>query len=245
MPKAKRGFFMKWVLLTVFLSFSGQGIDGGVIAGTLSDSMIISNVEGAKGMPVNQSQTEAGKTVKLSDSQGKQQDKPIRTKVLYNFAEGSSIDQWRPVNDTVMGGRSRSTAQKAETGPLRFTGILSLENNGGFASLRSFGPVHDLTAYDGLILRLRGDGKRYYFNLRNSQASAAANFRLAFDTRPGQWIEVRIPFSQLQAVWRGQNYPYPVTFDPSRIVSMGILIADKQQGPFELEIEWIKAYQEN
>jgi len=196
-------------------------------------------------MPINQSQTKAGKTVKLSGSHGNQSDKPIRTKVVFDFTEGSSIDQWRPVNDTVMGGRSRSTAQKAESGPLRFTGIVSLENNGGFASLRSFGPLHDLNAYDGLILRLRGDGKSYYFNLRNSQASAAPNFRLAFDTQSGQWSEVRIPFSQLQAVWRGQNYPYPVTFDPSRIVSMGILIADKQQGPFELEIEWIKAYQEN
>lgn len=196
-------------------------------------------------MPINQRQTGAGKSVKQSASQGKQLDKPKHTKVLYDFTQGSSIEQWRPVNDTVMGGRSRSTAQKAKSGSLRFTGIVSLDNNGGFASLRSFGPVHDLAAYDGLILRLRGDGQRYYFNLRNSQGFAAPNFRLAFDTQSGQWSEVYIPFSQLQAVWRGQSYPYPVTFDPSRIVSMGILIADKQQGPFELEIEWIKAYQEN
>jgi monofunctional biosynthetic peptidoglycan transglycosylase len=148
---------------------------------------------------------------------------------------------WRSIDDVVMGGVSRSD-MVVKDGIATFRGEVSLENNGGFASVRSMPEVHDLRGYDGLVLRVRGDGNRYAFRLRNSAAFDGASFQVRLRPPPGEWVEIAIPFSDFVPVFRGRRLAGHPPLDPSRIMTFGLLISDKQEGPFQLDIQWIRGW---
>lgn len=150
--------------------------------------------------------------------------------------------QWRVINDGVMGGLSQSNivATNHKTG--LFTGELSLENNGGFASVRTMvGPV-DLSESAGIEIKVRGDGRTYQLRLRNDGRTDGLTYRATFKTRDGKWFSVRIPFEHFVPSFRGEIIEDAPPLDPSRIHQVGFLIADKVSGPFSLEIEFVQAW---
>jgi hypothetical protein len=53
---------------------------------------------------------------------------------------------------------------------------------------------------------------------------------------------VQIPFQDLVPVHRGSRVSNAPPFDARRIATFGLLISNKQAGPFRLEIERILAY---
>lgn len=160
--------------------------------------------------------------------------------VLVDFSHAGS-GPWAIVNDDVMGGLSSSQVEVTEAGTFLFTGSVSLENNGGFASTRTRTDDLDLSRHDGVVLRVRGDGRRYQFRLRTSGSSRGVAYRAEFETRAGEWQEVYLPFDSFRASFRGRFPRGEGPLDPARIRQMGFLIADKVEGPFRLEVAWIKA----
>ena len=87
-------------------------------------------------------------------------------KMLYDFSDAEAADGWTAINDVVMGGVSSSVLEATEDRTVLFVGRVSLENNGGFASIRSAPRRWDLGAYSGIAMRFRGDGRRYKLNLK-------------------------------------------------------------------------------
>lgn len=147
---------------------------------------------------------------------------------------------WRVVLDGVMGGLSSGRMSTPEDGVLRFTGRLRLENNGGFSQIRR-AVNGGFEGANGIALRVRGDGRTYQFNLRASNARMmAGGYETTFDTVAGEWIEVRIPFSDFELTSFGRRVRGP-ELDPSRIESIGITLADKTPGEFRLDIDEIRA----
>ncbi len=160
---------------------------------------------------------------------------------LEHFQDSKSIKGWRAVNDGVMGGLSSGGPSWNGRG-LRFSGNLSLENNGGFSSIRKQGDL-DLAKFDGIRLRVRGDGREYQVRLNTNARFRGwpVSYSGSFSARPNEWVEVDIPFAELEQSFRGlrlRNYP----FDPSKIEMLGLMLADKRPGPFSIEVEWIQAY---
>ena len=143
------------------------------------------------------------------------------------------------VNDGVMGGRS-SGGPSVANGTLSFIGVLSLANNGGFASVRSVGRDFDLSDVSAMVLRVRGDGRRYQLRLATEARyrGMAVSYGAAFDTTAGQWIEVRLPLVTLAPTVRGSAMQGP-PLDASQVQEIGLLIADKREGAFALEVDWI------
>ncbi|MCK7593624.1 CIA30 family protein [Pseudomarimonas salicorniae] len=147
---------------------------------------------------------------------------------------------WAVVNDGVMGGLSRSAVAERD-GLLQFRGVLSLENNGGFASIRSRGLAGlDLAGSGALQLRVRGDGRRYQL-----RAYGSARYRgrevayvAEFDAPADVWHEVSIDIGSMQPRFRGMALEGPA-LEASDINGLGLLIADKLEGPFALEVDWI------
>ena len=144
------------------------------------------------------------------------------------------------VNDGVMGGISRSSFV-VTNGSAIFQGDVSLENNGGFASVRTRPQVMDCAGLDAFVLRVRGDGKRYKFTARTRSDWNSPQHQLQFSTKAGTWQELRLPLDQFKASFRGRSLPDEPALDPAALVSVGFLIADKQTGPFRLEIGSIRA----
>lgn len=163
-------------------------------------------------------------------------DKPV---MLFDFSKPAVASEWKTVNDNVMGGVSEGRVGVTENA-LQFYGSLSLENNGGFASARSPATRIDLSKYDGLIFRIRGDGRDYYLNVRVPTEQIAFSYRASFKTEQGKWMEVRMPFADLQPTSFGRIVENAEAFNPGNVESLGFLLADKKAGPFKLEIAWIK-----
>ncbi len=168
----------------------------------------------------------------------------LTQQVIFDFSTPEALRAWRSIDDGVMGGRSRSQIMAGPEGSAIFAGIVSLENNGGFASVRSGAGRWDLAGFDGIILRVRGDGKRYGFNIRLSELFLPLRYELTFDTEPDRWQRVTLPFEAMRAMAFGTPLPLAPDLNPRRIRSFGFIIADAQAGPFRLEISAISAYRE-
>lgn len=159
---------------------------------------------------------------------------------LFRFDQPESSKQWQSVNDGVMGGRSDGRFRISEDKTMEFFGTLSLENNGGFASVRARGGNLALNQDDVIVARIRGDGREYNINLYSQRNRYS--YRQSFKTKEGEWIEVEFPLDKFSATWRGQRFPNE-KLDPSTLTGLGFLLGDKKPGPFKLEVEWIKVGQ--
>lgn len=165
----------------------------------------------------------------------------LESRPLFRFEEEGSIRPWRPVHDRVMGGVSSGSAGWSD-GAARFTGLLSLDNNGGFASFRAARELPDLSEYDGVRLRVRGDGQVYQLGLRSGGRSRAVGWRAPFGTDRGEWTTVTLPFSDFAPTWRGRVVRDSGPIDASAFGEVSVVIADGQEGPFEIEVASIEAW---
>jgi monofunctional biosynthetic peptidoglycan transglycosylase len=160
-------------------------------------------------------------------------------RVLFDFSEPDAAKAWVNVNDGVMGGVSDGRFKITDNKTMEFFGTLSLENNGGFASVRARPTEVNLKSSDSIFARVWGDGREYTFNLYVSRDSGRYSFRQTFKTNRGEWIEVSLPVDKFVATWRGRVFP-DQKLDPSKVNSVGFLLADKKAGRFKLEVDWIR-----
>ena len=157
-----------------------------------------------------------------------------QTAMLDNFENDRG---WHAVNDNVMGGRSLGQVIVRD-GRLQFEGSINTQG-GGFASIRRTIEVGELLGAKAVSLRLRGDGRQYRLTLRDNKQvrGRSVSYQAGFSTSPkGQWQNVRIELKGLRASLFGQ--PMAVgEVDLGSVWSIGIIIADGQDGPFALQLD--------
>ncbi len=163
---------------------------------------------------------------------------PART--LYNFQDVKEQRSWFPLHDNVMGGVSTGTFKFTKNHTLIFSGKVSLENHGGFASIRSKTDVMNLEGVKKFKLRIKGDGKFYHFNISSSNFIADPGFQAQFKTKKDTWQEVTLNLEDFSPAF-GSTYSKD-HLKMSEIKLMGVVISDKQAGKFKIEVDWIKAY---
>ncbi len=178
----------------------------------------------------------------ISSAMGNSNNSSSNQRVLFNFETSEKFDDWLIVDDGVMGGLSQSNIFLSDSSTAVFQGIVSLENNGGFSSTRTTPRPYDLDGYSGILLRVKGDGKKYQFQLQTNDRFDGISYRYHFETENGKWISIKVPFIDCIPVFRGRILSGRGPLLPKQIQQIGFLISDKQAGPFKLEIEWIKAY---
>lgn len=162
-------------------------------------------------------------------------------------------ETWGAVDDVVMGGVSESQITLGN-GVALFSGVVSTANSGGFASVRTrnFSPPLDLSAFQGIDLRVKGDGQRYKFLIRTTQSWDGLAYSYSFDTLANQWITVRIPFADLRPVFRAKIVADAAPFKASQVISFqmmlskfeydGALNPSFRTGLFQLQLETIAAF---
>ncbi len=169
---------------------------------------------------------------------------PEGERTIFDFSDPQSVASWGFIDDRVMGGISRSRFESTESNTAVFSGNVSFERGGGFASVRTRPGTYDLSSYAGLTVRMRGDGKTYKLSLTTDRAFDSLTYRSRFTTEPGTWITVKIPFDRFQPTYRGNVVPDAPPLNSRSIRTFGFLISDRQGGSFQLEIAWIKAYRD-
>jgi monofunctional biosynthetic peptidoglycan transglycosylase len=145
-----------------------------------------------------------------------------------------SIEHWTAVNDGVMGGVSSGTMTEIAEG-LSFRGNLSLENNGGFSSVRKL-VREDASKTRGVRLTVRGDGRRYQLRLRQDREFDGVAWRVEFETRH-TWQTLEFDYSEFVPVFRGREVRSAGPVDPAQISQIGFLIADSKPGAFQLDVQ--------
>ena len=207
-------------------------------------------------------------------------DSDIVRQNAFDFTQTSSnISAWGALDDVVMGGvsegafflkaRAQSEIGRSETGRFEadqeqlaepqsavFAGQISTRNSGGFSSVRTrnFEPAFNFAGWAGLWLRVKGDGQRYKFIVRNSQAWDSPAYVYIFDTVADEWIDVKVPLAKLVPTFRTKTVPSATPFNPSQTVSFQLMLSKFEYdgrlnpsfsaGPFELAVAKIEAYRQ-
>jgi NADH dehydrogenase [ubiquinone] 1 alpha subcomplex assembly factor 1 len=156
--------------------------------------------------------------------------------VIFDFNKESDISNWEIVNDAVMGGQSSSNFFLNEEGHGVFKGLVSLENNGGFSSLRIRFKQKNIKGYKKILIHLKGDGKRYQFRAKTKKDDQQAYIHY-FETT-GEWQTIEMILIALEPTFRGRKLTMP-NFPAEELEEVGFLIGNKVNEHFELLIDKI------
>ena len=159
---------------------------------------------------------------------------------ILDFAGPDSAQQWQAVNDGVMGGVSDGRFKITEEKTLEFFGTLSLENNGGFASVRTKPTELGIKAGDTLVVRVKGDGREYVMNIYTKSRRMAFSYRAPLPTTKDEWTEVEIPLADFVPTAFGRRVQGMGPVEPDQINWLGFMLSDKKPGKFQMQVEWVK-----
>jgi hypothetical protein len=159
-----------------------------------------------------------------------------KLKNIYNFSKATDIKEWRIVNDDVMGGTSKSSLSLTNAGQGKFSGFVSLANNGGFASIQLNTSVQLSKELKFIVLRVKGDGKTFEFRLK-SKLSQAESYVKPFKTS-GDWEIIRLKISEFYPQYRGRKLNI-ANFNFDSIEQLSFLISNKKEENFDLLIDSI------
>lgn len=155
---------------------------------------------------------------------------------LFDFNGGSSLSNWYVVDDVVMGGRSDGRFELNNDGHGVFCGEVSLANNGGFSSVRYRFDKKDINGIQYCKIRLKGDGKRYQFRVKNDARDAHVYIHY-FETS-GSWEVISIPLAEMHPSYRGRWLRRP-NYTAQELSEIAFLIGNKQNEFFCLQLDWI------
>lgn len=159
--------------------------------------------------------------------------------LVIDFTSKHAGELWRVLNDNVMGGRSKGGFEMGES-TLYFSGRTNT-NGGGFSSIRTVPIELDLSGSENIKLRVKGDGRRYIFTMQTTARATwffRVNYWHTFETKADEWTEVTLPLEDFYPTHHGRRLRGP-RLDTSDIRGLGLMIYDKQDGPFALEVDWI------
>jgi len=158
---------------------------------------------------------------------------------LIDFADEGATTGWHPIDDVVMGGVSHSMLQSYSRGIACFSGVVSLQHGGGFASVRTEPRQWNTAGASAFVVRCRGDGRHYKFTVRTDDGFDGVQYQARFQPPRGEWAEVELPVASFVASFRGRPVTGAGPLDPGKIRQLGLMVSDKQAGAFELLLGWI------
>ena len=161
----------------------------------------------------------------------------INSQLIFDFNHNADISDWKIVDDVVMGGRSNGKFNIDSDGNGVFSGDVSLENNGGFSSVRYQFEKINTTRDSKVIIRLKGDGKEYQFRIKNNR-NTYYSYITSFKTS-GNWETIVFNLKDLYPSFRGQTMNIP-NFAGNSIEEIVFLIGNKKNESFNLILDKIE-----
>ncbi len=158
--------------------------------------------------------------------------------LLFDFIDRGAVTEWGAIDDRVMGGISSSQLRHDPTGHAVFEGNVSLERNGGFASIRSTPAGRGKPGTQTCFIEARATGRRFKLSLLIDDAFDSINYQASFAPEP-TWQTLHIPLATFRATFRGRDVPGAPALDPARIRQVGLMVAERQAGASALEVRRI------
>ncbi len=161
----------------------------------------------------------------------------MNAQIIFDFNKNSNIQGWKIVDDIVMGGKSLGSFKLSPDGFGLFEGHISLENNGGFSSVRYRFKKLKVNEGSNIIIKLKGDGKNYQLRIKDD-SSNYYSYITSFVTS-GVWQEIEIPLKDMYPSFRGRKLDLP-NFSHDYIEEIVFLIGNKKPEKFKLLIDKIE-----
>ena len=162
---------------------------------------------------------------------------PMNPGIIFDFNKDSDLRNWFVVDDVVMGGRSSGSFELSPDGHGVFKGNVSLENNGGFSSIRYRFRRTSVKAFTSVVLKVKGDKKKYQFRIK-SKSSDYYSYTTTFTTN-GDWQDIQIPLESMVPSFRGRRLNRP-NFSHDSIEEIAFLIGNKNEESFQLLLDKIE-----
>ncbi|MEM0940721.1 MAG: CIA30 family protein [Bacteroidota bacterium] len=157
--------------------------------------------------------------------------------IIFDFTKETNASSWQILDDVVMGGRSNGNFKINKDGHGQFYGYISLENNGGFSSVRYKTKIERLSLSDLVKVRLKGDGKNYQFRIKHN-LGVYYSYIYPFQTS-GEWETIEIPLNKMYPYFRGRKLKGP-DYSHTTIEEITFLIGNKKAEKFELLLDKIE-----
>jgi Complex I intermediate-associated protein 30 (CIA30). len=135
-----------------------------------------------------------------------------------------------------MGGVSNGSIRLDKSGNGLYRGYISLDNYGGFSSIRLRQKESNVDRYEYLVIGLYGDNKYYQFRVKSKYYDRHV-YGYKFFAKD-EWQEIKIPLSSMRPQFRGRGLRMD-NFNSTSIVEFGILIGNKVEENFSLLIDYI------
>ena len=161
----------------------------------------------------------------------------LNSDIIFDFSSNSDVQNWRIVDDVVMGGRSNGEFSVSKDGHGVFSGEVSLENNGGFSSVRYFMNDMPIKPENNIRIRLKGDGKTYQLRIKNNRRYEYA-YMHEFKTT-GEWQEIEVQANEMYPIYRGNRLNRP-NYNHDSINELSFLIGNGKPETFQLLIDRIE-----
>ena len=156
--------------------------------------------------------------------------------MIFDFTKNTDLQYWNVVDDTVMGGVSAGKVSVDAEGNGIFQGHVSLENNGGFSSLKYNAGNTNLKGFSKFVIALKGDGKAYQLRVKTN-SSQYYSYTATFTTN-NNWQTIEIPFHTMVPSFRGRILNM-ANFPGEYLEEIGFLIGNKKEENFKLAIDYI------
>ena len=160
----------------------------------------------------------------------------IQSQIIFDFDRNSNANEWRIIDDVVMGGRSNGKFTIDNDGNGVFSGIVSLDNNGGFSSVRYQFNKIKTTKDSRVTIRLKGDGKEYQFRIKDN-LNAYYSYITTFKTT-GEWENIVVNLKDLYPSFRGRTLDAP-NYSANSFEEIVFLKGNKKNEPFKLILDRI------
>jgi len=160
----------------------------------------------------------------------------INTLMIFDFTKNAGLQNWYVVDDTVMGGVSAGKMGLNDEGHGMFHGHVSLDNNGGFSSIRYNAGKTNLQGYSKFVIALKGDGKAYQFRVKTNSGQYYSY--ISGFTTDNTWQIIEIPFNSMVPSFRGRTLEM-VNFPGDNLEEIGFLVGNKKEEDFKLVIDYI------
>lgn len=161
-------------------------------------------------------------------------------KIEFGSAAGRTSG-WVILSDNVMGGMSEASMEHSSNAVL-IKGYVSLQNRGGFVSIKSGWGKLDLSSYKVVKIIFRSTLQQYAFTLENSRRWYEPAYKHTFSaSRANTWETVYLKLEDFTEERIGNPTGNKVDGDIlGNIIRIGIATNEKREGPFQLEIESIE-----
>lgn len=160
----------------------------------------------------------------------------VQSQIIFDFDRNTNVNDWRIIDDVVMGGRSNGKFTIDNDGNGVFSGFVSLDNNGGFSSVRYQFNKKNTTKNSRVTIRLKGDGKEYQFRIKDNR-NAYYSYITSFNTT-GDWEKIVINLKDLYPSFRGRTLDAP-NYVANSFEEIVFLIGNKKNEPFKLILDRI------